>query len=107
MTCGLPPVDPAQMPASVRKAGPEAQKLYATALSFEGVLEQQLAQALTSTLQTQDDGSSDDSSDGSASQTLLMQMLPDSLSQSLTASGGLGMAQQLYDSLAAQKGVAS
>jgi Rod binding domain-containing protein len=102
MTGGLPPVDAALLPAEVRKAGPQAEKLYETALSFESVLSQQLAQALTSTLQTQDDSddsSDDSSSSGDASTTLLTQMLPDSLSQSLTAAGGLGMAQQLYGAL--------
>jgi len=35
MTDSLPSVDSALLPASVRNAGPEAQKLYGVALSFE------------------------------------------------------------------------
>jgi Rod binding domain-containing protein len=109
MAGALPPVDASLLPAEVRKAGPQAQKLYETALSFEGVLEQQLAQALTSTLQTDpsSDGSSDDSSSDSASTTLLTQMLPDALSQGLTSAGGVGIAEQLYQALGGSTKAAS
>lgn len=101
---GLPPIDAAQLPADVRKAGPKAEQTYETALAFESVLTQQLTQSLASTLETSAGGAddSDDSDSGSGSDAtteLTAQMIPDALSQSLTASGGLGLARQLYESL--------
>lgn len=104
MADALPPIDSALIPASVRNAGPQAQKLYTAALSFEQQLTQQLAQSLTSTLQdpsTGTDGSdgSDDSSGADSSTSMLQQMLPDALAQGMTQAGGLGLAQQLYEAL--------
>ena len=52
MADSLPPIDTSLLPASVRNAGPEAQKLYQTALSFESVLTQQLAKALRISAET-------------------------------------------------------
>ena len=104
MADALPPIDSALIPASVRNAGPQAQKLYTAALSFEQQLTQQLAQSLTSTLQDPSagtDGSdgSDGSSGADSSTTMLQQMLPDALAQGMTQAGGLGLAQQLYEAL--------
>jgi Rod binding domain-containing protein len=93
MTGQLPPIDTAMLPAEVRKAGPQAQKLYETALAFESVLTQQLTQQLTDSVQ------SADGDESSSSTALVTQMLPQSLSQSVTSAGGLGLAQQLYESL--------
>ena len=102
MTDALTPIDAAALPAEVRKAGPEAQKLYASALSFESVLTQQLAQALTSSI----DSSSDDEDGGSSSDAgadVYKQMLPDAFAKGVTSGGGLGLAQQLYDALRSQQ----
>jgi Rod binding domain-containing protein len=93
----LPPVDSALIPASVRSAGPEAQKLYTVALSFEQLLTRQVAQALTSTLHQPADGS--DGSGSAASTGMAEQMLPDALAQGMTQAGGLGLAGQLYEAL--------
>lgn len=98
MTGGLPPIDQALVPASVRSAGPDAVKRYDTALSFEGMLDEQLAQALTQTLQPTDDGT-DDGSSTDAATSLTLQLLPQSLAQGLVAAGGTGLAAQLYQSL--------
>ena len=93
MTSSLPPVDAALVPAEVRKAGPKAEKLYESALSFESLLTQQLAQSLTSSLQ-------DDSEDGGDGTTQIYgQMLPDAFAQGVTSAGGLGLAGQLYEAL--------
>jgi Rod binding domain-containing protein len=93
MTSSLPPIDAALVPAEVRQAGPQAQKLYESALSFESVLTQQLAQSLTSTIQS-------DSEDGGDSTTQIYgQMLPDAFAQGVTSAGGLGLADQLYKAL--------
>lgn len=101
MSQGLPPIDQSLIPAAVRSQGQDAVKKYETALSFEGLLDQQLCQALTQTIQ--DSVSSPDSGDGSSvddgSSTLMLQMLPQALSDGLVGQGGLGLAQQLYDQM--------
>jgi Rod binding domain-containing protein len=111
---GTTPVDATQLPADVRAAGPKAQQLYETALNFEQLLLQQLTQALQSTTNTDgsDDGSSDSGSDdgssiiGSDSTTSMFgQMMPDAFAQGMTSAGGIGIARQLYDSLAPQAGI--
>jgi Rod binding domain-containing protein len=89
----LPPIDAALVPAEVRQAGPEAQKLYASALSFESMLTRQLAQSLTASLKSEDEESSDPASG------IYGQMLPDAFAAGLTAAGGLGLAPQLYRAL--------
>lgn len=106
MSSVIPPIDQALIPANVRAEGAKAEQLYDTALSFEGVLDQQLTQSLTDTLDPSSsdggDDSDDDSSDGSspdAATSLMMQMLPQQLSQALVSNGGLGLASQLYQAL--------
>ncbi|HEX4521688.1 MAG TPA: hypothetical protein VH063_19085 [Gaiellaceae bacterium] len=110
----LPPVDQAQLPADVRKAGPKAEQLYETALSFEQVMLSQLTQAMSATtgMDGSDDSSddSDDSSDDSTDATdstssAMMQMLPGALSQTMTSAGGVGIADELYQSMAARAGI--
>lgn len=96
------PIDATQLPAAVRKAGPKAEQLYATALQFEQLLVEQLTQQLDST-----DGSSDGTGDGSSDGTtaLYSQMLPTAFAQGITAAGGLGLAGELYNALAAEQGL--
>ena len=94
MTSPLPPVDSALLPADVRKAGPKAEKLYETALSFESMLTQQLAQQLTDAVQSDSD---DDGGDGTTQ--IYGQMLPNAFAQGVTNAGGLGLADQLYKAL--------
>jgi Rod binding domain-containing protein len=96
VTQPIPPIDRSLLPADVRKAGPKAEQLYETALSFEGMLDQQLAQSLTDSLQ------SNDGSDDPGNQVAL-QALPEAFSQGLLADGGLGIARQLYDSISGGK----
>ena len=109
MTDSLPSVDSALLPASVRNAGPEAQKLYGVALSFEQLLTQQVAKALTATLHApgDDDSSGDSSSGSSASTSMAEQMLPTALAQGMTQAGGLGLADQLYQSMGGATAVAA
>jgi Rod binding domain-containing protein len=103
MADALPPIDSSLLPTAVRNAGPKAEKLYSTALSFEQMLTQQLAQSLTSTLQKPSDDADDsgdsDSSGSDASTSMLQQMLPNALAQGMTQAGGLGLADQLYEAL--------
>jgi Rod binding domain-containing protein len=103
MADALPPIDSAQIPAAVRAQGPAAQKLYGVALSFEQMLTQEIAQALLPAQQDGGEGSSDagDSGDpgGDASTSMVQQLLPTALAQGMTQAGGLGLADQLFQSL--------
>lgn len=106
MSNGLPPVDLSAVPAGVRAQGGAAVQKYQAALSFEGVLDEQLTQALAQSLQdaaNAGDGSDGSDSDGSGSSdpgmSMTIQMLPQTLAQSLVANGGLGLAPQLYTAL--------
>jgi len=100
MTPPLPPIDASQLPADVREAGPDAQKLYSTALAFEKVLVEQLTKELDPS-QNQDGSDSNSSDDGSTDGTtaLYTQMLPDAFATGITDAGGVGLAHQLYTSL--------
>jgi len=98
-----PPIDTTQLPASVRQAGPKAQQLYATALQFEQLLVTELAQQLQSTDGSSGGTNGDGSSDGTTA--LYQQMLPGALAQGITAAGGIGLAGELYQSLAAAQGI--
>jgi len=97
MSNGLPPIQSALLPEDVRKAGPNAQRVYQTALAFESVLIQQLTESLGTTLAGGTGASDDDTAD--AASALTTQMIPDALTQSLTGSGGIGLARQLYEAL--------
>jgi Rod binding domain-containing protein len=101
MSQGLPPIDQSAIPAAVRAQGQGAVQKYQAALSFEGLLDQQLCQALTQTLQETASASTDDNGNSvdDGSSTLMLQMLPQALSDGLISQGGLGLAQQLYDQM--------
>ncbi len=105
---GLPPIDPAFEPASVRNGSPAVQKAYASALDFESMLVQQLSQSLTETSglggegeaesgSAGEGGSEDGASDPGSAQ--LSSLLPQTLANSVMSHGGLGMAQQLMRTL--------
>jgi Rod binding domain-containing protein len=102
MSAGLPPISPSAVPAGVRAQGTAAVQKYEAALSFEGVLDEQLTQALAQSLQDAA-AAGDDSGDGSGSSdpsmSMTIQMLPQTLAQSLVGNGGLGLAPQLYEAL--------
>jgi Rod binding domain-containing protein len=83
-------------------------KLKDAAKQFEQVLVEQLAQQLEQTAQPADDGSDDGGGgDGGSSavggqdavSTMYTQLLPGALAQGVAHAGGLGLAQQLYDSM--------
>jgi Rod binding domain-containing protein len=114
-TAGLPIINPATEPASVRNGPPAAKRAYQTALSFEQVLVDQLAQALSSTVGGSGsdgesgggsgDGSSSDASSGGglmggdATTSAYAGMLPGTLSSAIMSGGGTGIALQLAKAL--------
>jgi hypothetical protein len=93
-----------QLPADVRAAGAHGRKLYEAALGFEQQLVQSLASQMAATTDPSDsdsDGDSD-SADGSSSDAasgVIREQLPDALASGITASGGLGLAHELYVSM--------
>lgn len=99
MSQGLPPIDQSLIPAGVRAGGSKDIALYESALSFEGMLTQQLTKSLTDTLKPSSDSSDDGGSSGDAGTSLTLGLLPQALSQDLEGSGGLGLAPQLYEAL--------
>jgi Rod binding domain-containing protein len=88
----LTPIDSSQLPADVRAAGPRGRQIYAAALGFEQALVSQLTQQLAQSAQSSDD----DEDGGDAGTSMYKSMLPDALSQGLTASSGVGLADQLF-----------
>jgi Rod binding domain-containing protein len=104
---GLAPIDQSKLPTDVRKAGPQAENLYKTALAFEQVLLGQLTEQLQATAGTSGDDEGDDSSSSDPSASMFTQMVPGAFAQGLTGAGGIGIARQLYDSLKTQAGIAA
>jgi Rod binding domain-containing protein len=107
MTSALPPINEAALPAEVRNGTKQDKKAYEAALGFERMLLGELTKSLADTAKPagSDDGGDDSSGDGSDSQTqdaassMYMQMLPDQLADAVTAGGGLGLAQSLYQTI--------
>jgi Rod binding domain-containing protein len=102
VTSSLPSVDLSSIPASVKADGTGAIQTYQAALAFEQMLMQQLSQSIFpdgSGLGGSSDGSSDGSDSSSSSLGAYASMLPDALAQSVTAGGGTGLAESLYQAM--------
>jgi Rod binding domain-containing protein len=99
---GMPLVNQALEPASVRNGSPAVQKAYATALDFEDMLVQQLSQSLTQASGTSEGGEEGEGSSegGEAASGELSSLLPQALTEGVMGQGGLGLAQQLVPALA-------
>jgi Rod binding domain-containing protein len=78
-------------------------KLWDAAKQFEQVLVEQLTKQLQETAQPAGDEGEDGDDGKSAVSGFYSQLLPGALAQGVSDAGGLGLAQQLYDSMA-QKG---
>ena len=114
-TTTLPPVSAANEPADIRNGNSAAQKAYQEALGFENILVQQLTQELASTISSptgdsslgsggSDGSNSSDSSSGGIlgsdpSTSAFASLIPTALTQSIMSSGGVGIAQQLAQSI--------
>jgi Rod binding domain-containing protein len=105
----LPPINPATVPAEIRNGDAKAKKAYQEALGFEDVLVNQLSQELASTVSSpSSDGSSDGSGSGTSGSGILggdpstsafASMIPQTLTDAIMSSGGLGVAAQLARAL--------
>jgi hypothetical protein len=117
---GLPPIDTAFEPASVRNGSPAVQKAYASALDFESMLVHQLSQSLSETSglggeggiggEAEAEGAGGGEGAGSGSDpasTRLSSLLPQTLTEGVMSHGGLGLAQQMMGSLAPAASAAS
>lgn len=93
----LPAVDSALLPPEVRDGTPDDRKLYAVALGFERMLVEKLTESLASTSVTGDD--EDAEGDGGGSLGALRDQLPGTFADGIAASGGLGLAEELYRTL--------
>ena len=82
----------APLPADVRADGAHGRKLYASALGFEQLLVRSLAAQLAATAEPADD----EGSSGDAASGLVRDQIPDALAEGIAASGGLGLAHDLY-----------
>jgi hypothetical protein len=109
---GLPPINPADLPAKVRNGTPAEKQAYTQALGFEQVLVNELTQELSKTVASGggDGSGSDGGGDSNGMSGLLgggsdpatstfADMIPTALSNSIMSGGGLGIAQQIAQSL--------
>ncbi len=97
---GVPAINQAFEPAWVRHGSAATQKAYASALSFEQALVEQLSRSLTATSgldgESGESGSEEGGSGaGGAGASELSSMLPQSLTAGIMNAGGLGMAAQM------------
>jgi len=108
---GLPAVNQASEPAWVRHGSASVQKEYASALSFEQTLVEQLSKSLVSTSgvagQGEGEGGEEGGSSSEAGGTMLSSLLPQALAGGLVRDGGLGLAAQLTRGLAGLEGSAA
>jgi Rod binding domain-containing protein len=92
----------ASIPADVRKTGKDGEQLYRVALGFERTLVEQLTKSMSKDMVGMDAGDSDDGSGdsgASAATSAYTDMLPGTLADSVTSSGGLGLAHDLWLSM--------
>jgi hypothetical protein len=100
------PISSTPVPADVRADGAHGRKLYDAALGFEQQLVQSLASQMAATTDPADSDSGSDSdtdtdagSSSDAASGVIREQLPDALASGITASGGLGLAHELYVSM--------
>jgi Rod binding domain-containing protein len=94
MSTGVPPIDPAALPADVRNASPARRGEYAAAMNFERQLVEQLTKSMTESV----DALRDESQDGeSAATKTYRDMLPGTLADAIESGGGIGLARVIYD----------
>jgi Rod binding domain-containing protein len=98
------PIGPTALPREVRDGTPDQQKAYRAALSFERVLVGQLLHSLGDDALGMGSGDSgEDGDDGSAGPpAAYKELLPNTLADSLTQNGGIGLAQNIYKSIPAE-----
>ncbi|HUB75230.1 MAG TPA: hypothetical protein VL979_14495 [Solirubrobacteraceae bacterium] len=114
---GLPVASQALEPKWVRDGSPATQKAYETALAFEQALVEQLSQALAKSsglggASSPEEGSMEGAPGagegaGGEGDSELSMLLPQALTSGVMNAGGLGLAAQLTQQLAAEQGDAT
>ena len=91
------------LPADVRKAGKDGEDTYRAALGFERTLPEQLTKSMSKDMAggegDDDSGDGEGGSGASAATSAYTDMLPGTLADSVTSSGGLGLAHDLWLSM--------
>ncbi len=112
-SAGLPAVNQALEPEWVRRGSPSTQKAYASALSFEETLVEQLSQSLTATggldgesSQEGESASEEGSAANGSGDPQLSSLLSQALSSGVMKAGGLGLAAQMTHELQGVQGAA-
>jgi Rod binding domain-containing protein len=99
ISTGLPIVNQALEPKSVRDGSPATQKAYQSALGFEDALVEQLSKSLTEssglTRESSEQGSEEGGVAGGTGDSELASLLPQGLTSSVMSAGGLGLAAQM------------
>jgi Rod binding domain-containing protein len=103
---GLPAVDEANAPASIRNGSATVKQAYSSARGFEEMLLQQLSSSLVQSSGLSGEGESsgegageEGSSEGGSQASMLSSLLPQTLTEGVMRAGGLGLAGQLMSSL--------
>jgi hypothetical protein len=98
-TAGLPAINQALEPEWVRDGSAATQKAYASALTFEQTLVEQLSKSLADTSglggESEGEGGSEEGGSSDAGASQIASMLPQALSAGVMSAGGLGMAAQM------------
>lgn len=94
---GLPVVNQALEPASVRDGSAATKKAYESALAFEQTLVEQLAKSMTATSGLEESGLEGESGEESSSAVggEISSLMPQALTSGIMGDGGLGLAAQL------------
>ena len=98
LSAGLPTVAASVEPAFVRNGSTAVKSAYKEAVGFEEMLVEQLSKSMSETsglTEGGQEGGSGESEEGGGSMSLVSSMLPQTLAESLTRGGGLGLATQL------------
>jgi Rod binding domain-containing protein len=105
-SAGLPVVNQATEPEWVRKGSAATQRAYASALSFEQTLVEQLARSMTAGTGLEGEGSEGEGS-GDPQSGEISTMLPQALASGVVNGGGLGLAAELTRSLEGVQGASA
>ena len=84
------------VPASVRKAGKQAEETYRAALGFERMLTEQLTKTMSVSASALGGGEDGEEGGETAATSAYKDMLPGQLADAVTNAGGLGLAHDLY-----------
>ena len=89
---GLPPLNSVPLPREVREGGPDAKEAYRAALGFERLLVGELTKTMARSAMPAGE-------DREAAGSPYRDLLSDTLAESMSGSGGIGLADELFRAL--------